>query len=354
MDLSTAACRLRLYRYTESVSRIALGLYRRLPAAGTPPPVYASRLVMRVARRVHRVFADLDARPFLGEDARDEFRRYAALFEDSLSRIDAKVSSGRLAPLPPPRAGRQFRGHSATLRIGVFIGSFDPFQMTHLAAALQFLASDRSTSDIVLVVPEGAPDPRKPRKTDYEFRFELLRLQLEGVFSPLIAPLDIGAGADTIGIVERIIALSAGRRLELTHLLGSDALALALRYLDADIASWRAAATRHGVDFHCGAFVVPRAELRYANDSETVQRSLRRREAELARAANVYASRGLSFAVDEKSLAMPSSTDFRTRGALTIVFPADAVLARLELLFRYAMNRPWAVRPEDEGPEYAI
>jgi hypothetical protein len=40
-------------------------------------------------------------------------------------------------------------------------------------------------------------------------------------------------------------------------------------------------------------------------------------------------------------LPIPSSTDFRTAGAFTILFPTERVLEHVEVLFRYGFNKPW-------------
>jgi len=286
-----------------------------------------------VSCRLRRIFAGLDARPYLGDDARREFRFYAELFEEALLRIDRKVAEGRLKPLAMPRRPEAFRPPSPLARgeMGHLEGIEAPDEDPD--AALRFLASDRCGSDIVLVAPEGGENPSKPRRTDYGFRYELLRLQLAGILSPFVVPLDLGEGEDTIGVVERLLGRCRPGRLELTHLLGSDALPLALRYLPEDLAAWSAAAARAGVELDLGAFVI----LRGAEGEEAVPGGA----AGLAAAEEAYRSRGLRFAVDERRLSTPSSSDFRARGALTIVLPTDAVLGRLELLFRYAMNRPW-------------
>jgi hypothetical protein len=51
--------------------------------------------------------------------------------------------------------------------------------------------------------------------------------------------------------------------------------------------------------------------------------------------------------VDRHIVGAPSSTDFRERGAFTIVFPTDDILSHLEVLFRYSLNRPWM---QNQGP----
>ncbi|MCK7493007.1 MAG: hypothetical protein MZW92_17015 [Comamonadaceae bacterium] len=130
--------------------------------------------------------------------------------------------------------------------------------MTHLAMALRFLASDAAVADAVFVVPEGSADPLKPRKSEYRFRFEILKRQLAGILEPLVVPLDIGEGADTIEIVNRLIALRRCTSLRLTHLMGSDTLPVAARLLPEDLAAWGKAATSHGVDLDFSIFVVRR------------------------------------------------------------------------------------------------
>ena len=300
------------------------------PSAQSPsftPPVD------RIARRMRRVFSALDSRPYLGEEERKEFRFYHGLFEKELTLIDAKLREGRLRAIDLEGFPLVLNYPGYVARIGIFIGSFDPFQMTHLGAALRFLASERSEVDLVFVVPEGSDNPNKPNKSEYAFRYELLRLQIEGIFSPFVVPLDIGAGADTIGIVERLIDLHPGATLKLTHLLGSDSLPTATRLLPEDLAAWKARAAARGVVLDHGIHV----EMRSSGDSvEPYGEAVR----EL----------GSRFEVDETVVSAPSSTDFRSSRNITIVFPTEAVLSRLELLFRYGMNRTWMTGEGNRGP----
>ena len=51
--------------------------------------------------------------------------------------------------------------------------------------------------------------------------------------------------------------------------------------------------------------------------------------------------------VDRTVIGTPSSSAFRSEGAITLVLPTEAVLSRLELLFRYGMYRSWS---GDDGP----
>jgi hypothetical protein len=297
-------------------------------------------MVEKVAQRVKKVFASLDALPYLGEAERLDYAHYRNLFKELLERIARKARDGRLRPLVLRGFPGDLHYPGNVTRIGIFIGSFDPFQMTHLAMALRFLASDASEADAVFVVPEGSVDPRKPRKSEYRFRYEILKRQLAGILEPLVLPLDLGEGADTIEIVRRLIALRRGTSLRLTHLMGSDTLPVASRLLPEDLAAWGKAASSYGVDLDFSIFVVRR-------DRHQVL-------VPLARAVRTL---GVPMVLDRSVIGTPSSTAFRYDRAVTLVFPTEAVLGSLELLFRYGMNKPWSsppLRPEQPWPEYEI
>jgi nicotinic acid mononucleotide adenylyltransferase len=281
-----------------------------------------------VARRVRKVFASLEALPYLGEAERLDYGYYRDLFDELFARITRKAREGKLRPLDLRGFPQDLRYPGYAARVGIFIGSFDPFQMTHLAMALRFLASDQGEADAVFVVPEGSPDPRKPSKTEYGFRYEILRRQLAGVLEPLVVPLDLGKGADTIEIVSRLIALHPGASLRLTHIMGSDTLPTAARLLPEDLAAWNEAAARHRVDLDFGVFVIRR-------ESHSLLKTL----------IHAVRARGVKIVVDRKVIGTPSSTAFRSGRAITLVFPTDAVLGSLELLFRYGMNKPWSSCP---------
>ncbi|MGO8693981.1 MAG: hypothetical protein ACLQMF_09955 [Rectinemataceae bacterium] len=289
---------------------------------------FATPEIERVARRVHHVFASLEALPYLGDEELRDFRYYEGLFDGAFAGMDRKAREGRLKPLDLRGFPQDLRYPGYSARLGIFIGSFDPFQMTHLAMALRFLSSDASEADALFVVPEGGFDPRKPRKTEYRFRYEVLRRQLAGVLDPFVVPLDIGSGADTIEIVRRLIALHAGASLRLTHVMGSDTLPIALRLLPDDLEAWMTAAERAHVAIDFSIFVVKR-EHRAATRGliEAVRRL------------------GVRIVLDHEVIGTPSSTDFRSERAITLVFPTEAILSRLELLFRYGMNRPWTSAP---------
>jgi hypothetical protein len=303
-------------------------------------PPFPTPVIDRVARRVGKVFASLDALPYLGEADRLDFAYYRDLFEDLFARIKRKAGEGRLNPLDARSLPLDRRHPGNEARVGIFIGSFDPFQMTHLAMALRFLASDASEADAVFVVPEGRADPRKPRKTEYRFRYEILRRQLAGLLEPLVVPLDLGEGADTIEIVRRLIALHPGASLRLTHLMGSDTLPIAARLLPDDLEAWVAAAAEHRVGLDFSIFVVKRD-----------------RRALLQPLVKAVRALGVRMVVDRAVIGTPSSSSFRRDRAITLVFPTKALLGSLELLFRYGMNRPWsspAAAPKGPWSEYEI
>ena len=45
--------------------------------------------------------------------------------------------------------------------------------------------------------------------------------------------------------------------------------------------------------------------------------------------------------VERAVIGTPSSSAFRSEGAITLVLPTESILSRLELLFRYGMYRSW-------------
>jgi hypothetical protein len=331
---------------------------RRLPNRSTarpsesggsgPRPInrLSSPALRRVARRLYRIFDSLDSLPYLGEPELLDFLYFRGLFDDSLERMDRKIADGRLHPLDFRGFPQELRYPSLSARVGIFIGSFDPFQMTHLAMALRFLGSDASEADALFVVPEGSRDHRKPLKTDYRFRLEILRRQIAGVLDPFVLPLDIGEGADTIEIVRRLIGIHSGASLRLTHLLGSDVLPLAVGLLPDDLDAWTEAARRSQVDFDL-----------------TLHVARRDMHAQLKPYAEAVRSMGLRMVIDRDVIGTPSSSAFRTEGAISLVLPTEAILSRLELLFRYGMYRSWSgAAPSGPisseglagGPEYEI
>jgi hypothetical protein len=297
--------------------------------------------VHRVARRLDRVFDSLDGLSYLGKAELSDFLYFRSLFDDSLERLDRKVLDGRLRPLDLRGFPQELHYPGLAARLGIFIGSFDPFQMTHLAMALRFLSSDATEADALFVVPEGSADRRKPFKTDYRFRFEILKSQIAGILEPFVLPLDIGEGADTIEIVRRLIGLHPGASLRLTHLMGSDVLPMAVGLLPDDLEVWSEAAHRDCVDFDFSIHVAKRD-----------------RRAALKPLVEAVRSLGLRMVIDHEVIGTPSSTAFRSEGAITLVLPTEAILSRLELLFHYGMYRCWnSGRAEDlptAGPEYEI
>jgi hypothetical protein len=320
--------------------------------------LFKTSAARRVAGRMEEVFSSLEHLPFLRPNDRREFRYFRRLFRASCLEIDARVESGIIRPwaknsveaittaaverFPRGKSGTEPVGAprcvaipGETIRVGVFIGSFDPFQMTHLETALRFLGRGERPADVVLVIPEGSYSTLKPGRSDYGYRFDILRRQAAEAFRPFIVPLDIGEGQDTIGIVRRLLTLFRDRKLLLTHVLGSDVFPLAVRWYPTDLEAWLPAARKQEVTLDFGAFVVKREK----GD----------RIAPHARAARSF---GIPVQVDLKPIGTPSSTALRERGVFTIVFPTEAVLEKLEVVFRYGMHRHWLT---DRGsPEYEI
>ncbi len=207
--------------------------------------------------------------------------------------------------------------------------------MTHLETALRFLSHGKRPADLVFVIPEGAYSITKPDRSDYDYRFDILYRQAAEVFRPFIVPLDIGEGQDTIGIVNRLLRLFAGRELILTHVLGSDMFPLAVRWYPQDLAAWKPEAASLDVRLDFGSFVIKRSK------SDRIASSAR-------------AARKLKIPVElyPRPINTPSSTALRQHGVFTIVFPSPEVLEKLEVVFRYGMHRHWL--SNRNGAEYEI
>jgi hypothetical protein len=287
-------------------------------------PKPRSPAVRAAMEKTRRVFERLDSYSYLSADDRKDFLWFRELYLEALHTIDGRIAGGEISPLDLQDFPRSFNFPDYTIHAAIFAGSFDPFQMTHLALALRFLSCPETKASVVFIVPEGHANPSKPLKSDYDYRLELLRMQVADVFYPLIVPLDIGRGADTIGIVSRFIDLFPCGKVSITHILGSDSLPMAATLLPKDLEIWRAEAKAKNVDFSYDSFVLKR------NVGEPVEphiETLRRL--------------GIPVCLDTRQLEAPSSTDFRKNNAFSIVFPTKAIIGHLEALFRYGLNRTW-------------
>lgn len=312
---------------------------------------YTSKPARRVARRIDEVFVSLERVPFFRKEDKGEFRYFRRLFLAACEAVDRRIAEGSLKPWSKgeiatlaqaaldryPRKAKMPAGKGAQkpaprcqllsrrqVRIGVFIGSFDPFQMTHLETALRFLARGERPADLVIVVPEGAYSSSKPGRSDYGYRYDLLERQVLDAFRPFIVPLDIGEGQDTIGIVSRIIGLFSGYPVVLTHILGSDMFPLAAKWYPADLEAWEPEAKKQLVSLDFGSFVVKR-----------------RREEDIKDEVRKCRALGIPVQVDPKPIGTPSSTALRDHGVFTIIFPTEQVIEKLEVVFRYGMHRHW-------------
>lgn len=321
---------------------------------------FNTRVTRRVARRVDRVFSSLEGFPFFRQQDKKEFRYFRRLFLNACEAIDRRIRSGEIKPwtkeeitLFSDRANR-LTGTSGSdqsafedmdaktsailhpgkhIRAGIFIGSFDPFQMTHLETALRFLARAKNTADIVFVVPEGAYSASKPERSDYGYRYDLLSRQIQSTFCPFIVPLNIGENQDTIGIVSRIIGLSKNCKLNLTHILGSDIFPVAANYYQKDFETWKPETEKHSVRLEFEAYVVKRTA------SDNISQELRNTR-----------KQGIPVQLDPKPIGTPSSSELREQGVFTIIFPTPEVIEKLEVVFRYGMHRHWLKeKPAPEG-----
>jgi len=289
------------------------------------PSRFSHASVHTVARKLKKVF---DQNAHMGYFTCAEIRDYSYyenLLIQGLDGIDRKMTRGLLVPMDLSQYPKTIPADRRKIRACIYIGSFDPFQLTHLTVAVRFLASEMSTSDFVIVVPEGSPDPAKPLKTEYAFRLSIARMQIEGILDPFIKVLDLGMQADTIEIVRRFIGMHSGLSLELTHLIGSDVLPIAAKYISEDMRIWKKEAQESGVDWRHCIHVVQRDE------ESAVKPYLDKIEAE-----------NVCVMLDPNIVATPSSTDFRTKQAFTIVLPTASIRDKMEIIFRYRMHKSWS------------
>lgn len=312
---------------------------------------FSTRETRRMARRVDRVFSSLEGVPFLRQQDKREFRYFKRLFLNACEAINRRVLAGEIKPWSkdeielfydkadrliatsesglsastdmdaPPLSLTHSRKH---IRAGIFIGSFDPFQMTHLETALRFLARSKTPADIVFVIPEGAYSASKPERSDYGYRYDLLSRQIQSTFCPFIVPLNIGDNQDTIGIVSRIINLAKNNRLNLTHILGSDIFPIAANYYQKDFEIWKPETEKHSVSLEFEVYVVKRSA------SDDILQDIRNTR-----------KQGIPVQLDPKPIGTPSSTELREHGIFTIIFPTPEVIEKLEIVFRYGMHRHW-------------
>lgn len=294
------------------------------------PSKFSNPKVDILARRLKKIFLSLPYLGYLGPRELRDYEYYEHLIVKALLDIDEKAGKGLIQPLDTRDYPKIVRYPNGVARVAIYIGSFDPFQLTHLAIALRLLACANNRSDIVIIVPEGSADPQKPQKTDYAFRFQIAKMQLAQLFEPFILPLDIGANADTIEIVRRFIAMHTGMKLELTHLIGSDVLPVASHYIEQDLEIWKNEAAQSGVEFQ-----------------HSIHIARRERQGILRPYIEHIRAQGVPAYMDRKIVGTPSSTVFRQNRAITLVLPTEGIRDKLEILFRYNMNQPWSVKQTD-------
>jgi len=293
------------------------------------PSKFSNQKVDLLAKRLKKIFESLPHLGYIGPLELKDYSYYEHLIVQALYDIDEKARKGEMHPLDTRDYPKIVRYPNGVARVAMYIGSFDPFQLTHLTIALRLLASPHNGSDIMIVVPEGSSNPGKPQKTDYPFRFQIAKMQLAGLFEPFILPLDLGNDADTIEIIRRFIAMHTGMKLELTHLIGSDVLPIAARFIEEDLSVWRKQASLSGVEF-----------------SHSVYVARRNAKGESAPYLKQIRDQGIAVHFDRSVVGTPSSTDFRRNRAITLFLPTESIRDKLEIIFRYNMNQPWSIRPE--------
>ncbi len=288
------------------------------------PSRFSQPSVEAVARKLKRVFDQNACVEYLSCTEIQDYSYYEALLIQGLDGINRRITEGSMWPFDLTEYPKIIRSHDGVVRACIYIGSFDPFQLTHLTVAVRYLASNLCRSDFLIVVPEGSNDSAKPLKTEYGFRLSIAKMQCEGIFDPFIKVLDLGMQADTIEIVRRFIAMHRGLTLELTHLIGSDVLPIAARYISEDMRRWTEEAHDSGVRYIHRVHVVQRGEL---GDTPALMKA--------------FQEESVPVVIDPNIVATPSSTDFRSRRAFTIVLPTPAIRDKMEVIFRYHMHKSW-------------
>ena len=210
---------------------------------GAVPPATGIRSPRR--REAHlptpgTLFDSLEACPTWASPSSGTFT-ISAPSSRTLARIDRKVREGRLVPLDLRGFPQELRYPGLSARVGIFIGSFDPFQMTHLAMALRFLASDASEADALFIVPKARSIPGSPSRPITASASRYSSASLPASSSPFRAP-GYRRGRGHHRDRQRLIGLHPGASLRLTHLLGSDVLPMAAALLPDDLEAWGEAA----------------------------------------------------------------------------------------------------------------
>ena len=289
------------------------------------PIKFTNQSVDCVGRKLKRIFDQNASSDYFTSDEIRDYSYYERLLLQELEGMDRKISKGKLKPSHIAEYPRVIHTDEGKIRACIYIGSFDPFQLTHLTVAMRFLASDLSNSDFVIIVPEGSPDTAKPLKTDYAFRYSIAKMQIEGIFDSFIKVLDLGTQADTIEIIRRFIAMHSGFTLELTHLIGSDSLPIAASLISQDMRIWRKEAQESKVDYHHSLYVIQRGDV-----------------PEIRPYLEAFEEEGIQVVIDPFSVEAPSSSDFRTKQAYTIVLPTNSIREKMEIIFRYHMHKTWS------------
>jgi len=285
------------------------------PAPPKWPLHFSHPSVEAVGRKLKRIFDQNASTEYFSREEIRDYSYYENLLIQGLEGIDRRMESGALSPRNCRTTRESFAPTTAKVRACIYIGSFDPFQLTHLAVAVRFLASELSNSTLSLWC-RGLPDPAKPLKTDYAFAFRLPNCR-----SRHLRPLHQGARPRHAGRYDRDCeevhrdAQRAHARIDASHRVGRPAGRRAL-YCAGHV-DWRKEAQESGVHYLHSTHVVQRGE-------EAVDPSY----------FDAIKNEGANAVLDTSIVATPSSTDFRTRQAFTIVLPTSSIRDKMEIIFR--------------------
>jgi len=180
-------------------------------------------ITRRIRQKVHEDLASASRHAERDED-QATLVTIGARVETSLSRIDAHLRGGRIAPAPPIRLSLQAPARAPVdrvVRLGVFPVNGNPLHWGHLIAALDAIGLRRL--DLVVMIIQGR-DLRKRVSVVTERHRHAMARDVLGVLAPLVAYSDIGRGTAFVGEdnVFRLLRLNPRQRIEAHYLVGSD------------------------------------------------------------------------------------------------------------------------------------